>query len=278
MHRCKLILVLLASILAITVRASVPQLISYQGRLTGSSGQALSDGTISVQFSIYDVPVNGAPLWTETNSNVQVKGGLFSTMLGSVQSLPSTIFDGTSRWFGVKVGTDPEMAPRQQVASSAYAFRSGVASTVDDGAIGTPKIASAAVTAEKLAPGVALPPGGVIMWSGAADKIPTGWALCNGQSGTPDLRDRFIVGAGGEYAVGATGGEKLHLLTVAEMPSHSHGIKAAFGDSGYAWVGHTGTNNGGSLNHPGTLNAGGDQPHENRPPYYALCFIMKLGY
>ena len=50
------------------------------------------------------------------------------------------------------------------------------------------------------------PVGGIIMWSGTIAAIPTGWALCNGSNGTPDLRDRFVIGAGSTYAVGATGG------------------------------------------------------------------------
>jgi hypothetical protein len=51
-----------------------------------------------------------------------------------------------------------------------------------------------------------IPAGGIIMWSGSIGAIPTGYYLCDGQNGTPDLRDRFVVGAGNTYAVGNTGG------------------------------------------------------------------------
>jgi hypothetical protein len=52
----------------------------------------------------------------------------------------------------------------------------------------------------------AVPAGGIIMWSGSIGSIPTGYVLCNGSNGTPDLRDRFVVGAGNTYSVGNNGG------------------------------------------------------------------------
>lgn len=73
-----------------------------------------------------------------------------------------------------------------------------------------------------------VPVGGIILWSGAIAAIPTNWALCNGSNGTPDLRDKFVVGAGSTYAVGATGGaatiniEHAHAGTSGAGSSHSH--------------------------------------------------------
>ena len=72
----------------------------------------------------------------------------------------------------------------------------------------------------------AMPVGAILMWSGAADKLPAGWLLCDGTKGTPPLSGRFIVGYDksnlAEYDVNKTGGEAAHTLTVEEMPSHSH--------------------------------------------------------
>ena len=51
-----------------------------------------------------------------------------------------------------------------------------------------------------------IPAGCIIMWSGSIGSIPSGYYLCNGQNGTPDLRDNFVVGSGNTYAVGNTGG------------------------------------------------------------------------
>ena len=62
----------------------------------------------------------------------------------------------------------------------------------------------------------------IVMWSGAVNNIPAGWVLCNGQNGTPDLRDRFIIGAGSTYAVAAAAGSTTKTLTEANMPAHSH--------------------------------------------------------
>ena len=68
----------------------------------------------------------------------------------------------------------------------------------------------------------AVPSGVIVLWSGAANAIPTGWSLCDGTGSTPDLRDRFVVGAGSNYAVDATGGEATKTLGTANLPSHTH--------------------------------------------------------
>lgn len=77
-----------------------------------------------------------------------------------------------------------------------------------------------------------VPSGIIAMWSGAIASIPSGWYLCNGANGTPDLRDRFIVGAGSTYAVGATGGSASTTLTTANLPAHTHAITATTDSAG----------------------------------------------
>lgn len=117
------------------------------------------------------------------------------------------------------------------------------------------------------------------------------WHICDGTNGTPDLRDRFIVGSGNAYAVGNTGGEATHTLTVNEMPAHRH-FPDNNGDIGGFYIGVDiqgtdiwnvqGLTSGGEAwkgQIIGSLNmssVGGNQPHENRPPYYALAFIKKI--
>jgi len=118
-----------------------------------------------------------------------------------------------------------------------------------------------------------VPVGGIIMWSGSVATIPTGWALCNGQNGTPDLRDRFIVGAGTTYNPGNIGGLSAVQLTIDEMPKHNHGIAGSY----WAGTGPGGSFTYGYYGNFGTAgqDQGGDKAHENRPPYYALAYIMR---
>ena len=69
--------------------------------------------------------------------------------------------------------------------------------------------------------GKLVPSGVILMWSGSTDTIPAGWALCNGQDGTPDLTDRFILGAGKTYQPGTTGGAATVTPSVAARSAHA---------------------------------------------------------
>ncbi|MCK4412964.1 MAG: hypothetical protein KAY32_05425 [Candidatus Eisenbacteria sp.] len=138
------------------------------------------------------------------------------------------------------------------------------------------------------------------MWSGSIASIPSGWALCNGSTvnghPTPDLRNRFVLGAGSSYSVGATGGEASHTLTINEMPSHSHGVS----DPGHTHLytnpvygslqGMVHDENGTAVEYPiadgwntassttgiSVNSAGSGWAHNNMPPYYALAYIMRV--
>ena len=122
--------------------------------------------------------------------------------------------------------------------------------------------------------------GMIILWSGAADAIPAGFVLCDGNNSTPNLSGRFVVGysaSNGDYDVDDTGGAESVSLTLSQIPSHTH-----------SYVGHTYPGSGPEQNQSGgpedrtsfnvsktTGSAGSGSSHENRPPYYALCYIMK---
>ena len=117
--------------------------------------------------------------------------------------------------------------------------------------------------------------GMIIIWSGAANAIPTGYVLCDGNNSTPNLEGKFVVGAAasGSYAVGNTGGAETVTLTEAQMPSHVHHFLIQDGST--SPMGYAQSANGTNIGWAGTNSKGGDQAHENRPPYYALCYIMK---
>ena len=72
------------------------------------------------------------------------------------------------------------------------------------------------------ATGATIPAGLISMWSGSIGSIPSGWYLCDGSNGTPNLTDRFIIGAGSTYAVNGTGGISSVTLTTTNMPAHTH--------------------------------------------------------
>jgi hypothetical protein len=157
--------------------------------------------------------------------------------------------------------------------------------------------------------------GMIMLWSGATDAVPAGWSLCDGTGNTPDLRDRFVVGAGNSYDVNATGGSKDAIAI-----SHSHNFSGSTNNAGshnhyvthsstssstfssntqtLTWASAGGLGNsdyrGGATNAranrarssdvgnhshsiSGTISASGSSgANANLPPYYALAYIMKV--
>jgi hypothetical protein len=126
----RLVTVLAAIVLLVAVSASatVPQLVSYQGRLTNSAGVPL-DTTVTVDFTIYKDSLGTLDVWSETHPGVIIQNGLFQVLLGSVSPLSASVFNGSRRWLGVQLqgGSAPsEFIP---IVSVAYAFRSVKADT-----------------------------------------------------------------------------------------------------------------------------------------------------
>ena len=120
--------------------------------------------------------------------------------------------------------------------------------------------------------------GMIILWSGAADAIPSGFVLCDGNNSTPNLSGRFVVGydaGNSDYDVNDTGGSESVTLTINQIPAHTHNINLAV-RAFYQEPRNFGVGTDGSANNSeDTGSTGGGQSHENRPPYYALCYIMK---
>ena len=115
--------------------------------------------------------------------------------------------------------------------------------------------------------------GMIIAWYGATNAIPTGFVLCDGQNNTPDLRDKFIIGAGNNYNVDATGGSKDAVVV-----EHKHTTSI---DGGHVipGVGGNSYSYGGAGTYASTIfsmnNQGVSGTDKNLPPYHALCYIMK---
>ena len=133
----------------------------------------------------------------------------------------------------------------------------------------------------------AVPQGGIIIWSGAANAIPSGWYLCDGNNGTPNLQDRFVIGAGSGYNVNATGGSTTASDTVTISGSDTVNISIS-GSTGYENLATGGNHiSTGAANRrhthsfsgsgSDTVNISGSDTVNvsTMSPYYALCYIMK---
>jgi microcystin-dependent protein len=292
--------------------ADVPVEINYTGFLR-EFGQPVT-GQRNVELKIYTQATGGIPIWSSGVMTVDVSSGVFRCIIS-----PNIDFRDGNFWIETVVN-NKIFSPRQKIVPQMFAIHSRTAENlskkgdiyfvVNQTTSVVVSVSSINVVGKVKEYGYDLLPRGVIvMWSGSITSIPPGWALCDGgtytapdgtQVTTPNLKDRFIVGAGGSYSVGATGGEAFHTLTVNEIPSHSHAAscstdgahthiysKGQYVNNGQGGTGYgvwaatpyvdTATSSSGAHSHTITIGStGGGQPHENRPPYYALAFIMKL--
>jgi len=145
--------------------------------------------------------------------------------------------------------------------------------------------------------GTTIPTGVISLWYGAIGSVPVGWYLCDGSNGTPDLRDKFVVGAGSTYSVNATGGSAdsvvvshTHTATsVVTDPGHTHNVPILSGSGGEGGTPNSLTRTSGAATFNETTDsnttgitvattntsAGVSGTNANLPPYYALAYIMK---
>jgi len=143
----------------------------------------------------------------------------------------------------------------------------------------------------------AIPTGAILLWSGSIGTIPSGWALCDGNNGTPNLTDKFVQGAGGSLNPDDTGGSATGSVSVSgstgntslstsQMPSHNHDWETGGTFSNNAFSESNLQNFGSIRNSVPTEFTGGGSSHNHSfsgsgsvdtvPPYYALAYIMKL--
>jgi len=171
------------------------------------------------------------------------------------------------------------------VFSSTVALGASATATTQSANDNSTKVATTAYVAA-----AGIPSGCIVIWSGSSAAIPSGWYLCNGSNGTPDLRNRFVVGATSTYAVGATGGSADAIVVshthTATDSGHQHtesiGSINAFGTGSSGSRGTYASSNTGTRDLTESASAnisvsttGSSGTNANLPPYYALCYIQK---
>ncbi len=194
------------------VEAEVPKVMSYQGRLSDTTGTPLS-GDYNLLFSIYNQESGGNPLWQEQHSDlngnsVQVESGLFVALLGEVSLIPDSVLSASELWLAIKIGSDPEMQPRTRLTSSFYSF----GSIMSDSAL----IASSAHSSDNLAGN---PPSFYLDWNNLID-IPAGFADGVDDDAGGDITE---VAAG----TGLAGGGEVGWVSLSVAPEGITNVEIA---------------------------------------------------
>jgi microcystin-dependent protein len=296
----------------ITVTAQVPYSFNYQGVLRGGSGeQLLPPLQRTVDFRLYNSAGSDTPLWGRNYSVLLDTNGLFNVELsdsgaplsaGKLVTTPLAlkivVANNPTLFLGLTVNGGTEIAPRQQLLSVPFAMMAGDVKS-SSGEFTAGGLIKAQQGLSVPSPSViegfgTIPIGGIIMWWGSNGTVPNGWVVCNGENGTPNLCDRFVVGVGPNYVANATGGVAKVILTAAQLPNHTHDYKDGYyaesssasskatgGDSTDLGYKVTGSGNHDSDNDyiywrpMSTDTYTGGSSHENLPPYYALQYIMR---
>lgn len=172
--------ILITITISADMNAQIPRQVSYQGLLSDSAGNFKPDGSYSISFRLYTSASGGSALWVETKT-LQVRRGLFYTILGDVTAFPGSVKFDQQYWLSIQVSGEAELTKRLQFTPVPYSITSIISDTakysltapiqsradtatlalsIVDGIVTTTKIADGAVTQSKLGSGVTLPPGG----------------------------------------------------------------------------------------------------------------------
>ena len=303
-------LVTLIALICAPVLATLgqPAYVNYQGRLNDAAGQPLATGTYTLEFNIYNDPVgtdstnrvwgpfifDGA-VGAGHGAVVNVIGGRFNVILGSADTAARSIrdaFEAENRYLEIKVNNGAPILPRQQFLSTPYAFKArgitgdlpvpghlAVQGNLSVGGVvqGPLNVIGEAKSTLNSVDYFMVPRGSIVMWSGSPTNIPSGWALCDGSNGTPNLSDRFVMGfnpAVSTNMIGQAGGttNHNHVVDIASFNTGSTGPTAAVvapfnGDVNWFTESHAHT-----VNPPATTSTATD----HIPPFVRLGFIMKL--
>ena len=313
--------------------------LTFTGSPSGTNTVTIAPNTAQKTYWVRNTTNQSVVLSQGSGANVTVPAGLTKFVYADGGGATAAVFDITNTLSGNLTGnvtgnlTGNVTGNVTGNAGTATAWQTARTLTINGVGKSVDGTANVAFTGPEVG---SVPSGGIIMWSGSIASVPAGWFLCDGANGTPDLRNRFIVGAGSTYAVNATGGADTVALTTAQIPGHTHTFSATTSSAGgHSHTGNTSTasltgsinfgangipsNSGsgvvstadpGAANQAGfgaggvnrrldinashnhsfttssvsdhthtvsgtTASTGGGQAHENRPPYYALAYIMK---
>ncbi len=216
-----------------------------------------------------DIYVSGR--FRDVNSETGTSGQILSSTGNGVDWIDANT---TSVANSINVGVNLDSTDADQFVSFFGANSGNQPNRVDDDFTYNPStntLTVGTISATNIGGTGAFVSGMIIAWSGATNAIPTGFVLCDGNNNTPDLRDRFIIGAGNNYAVDATGGSKDAVLV-----EHFHTTLNFVARSNYAEPRNFGVGTDGNCNSTGNTDTKGESgTDKNLPPYHALCFIMK---
>ena len=220
---------------------------------------------------------------TTTNGDLNVKGTLkdVNSQTGTSGQILSSTGNGvdwidantTSVANSINVGVNVDSTDADQFVSFFGANSGNQPNRVDNDFTYNPSTNTLTVGTIVSTVGGAFVTGMIVAWYGATNAIPTGFVICDGNNNTPDLRDKFIIGAGNNYAVDATGGSKDAVVV-----EHKHTTNI---DGGHVIPGNGGSTfpYGGAGTYSSTVfsmnNEGVSGTDKNLPPYHALCYIMK---
>ena len=237
------------------------------------------------------MPKNKVSEYSSTASNNTDIGGINIAEGCAPSGINNAIRELMAQLKDMQSGTDGDgfTVGGAFTCSGAAVFSSTVTAPTPTTGDSSTKVATTAFVNNAVSGG--LPSGCIVLWSGSVASIPSGWYLCNGSNGTPDLRNRFIVGAGSTYAVGGTGGSADAIVV-----SHTHTATDSGHTHNVAIPAYAGTDAGGGAIADGTSSPtstivnvtsnsgsasisvstfGSSGTNANLPPYYALAYIMK---
>ena len=276
-----------------TIQTASQTNITSVGTLTGLTvdGNLVLDSTsnyIHIKGALYDKdgqPGSADQVLVSTGTQVDWKD---TTSLTASNSQKITITESdTNTGFPITFSAAPGQSGGNDLLSDNQFTYNAFSNTVTAGtfsgsgasltSINASNIGSGTVDDARLTNSSLFVTGMIMLWYGSVASIPSGWVLCDGNNSTPDLRNRFVVGAGtgGNYSPGDTGGANSVTLTVAQIPAHTHTYErtdVGINVNDRPWPA---SNNDCDMTTQNTSQTGGGQSHENRPPYYALCYIMK---